>query len=216
MFAESEFLHIIRLPSQEKLRVLFKNYGCEVFLDSRRLVAIITDFFSDEIGLKCRLINAIHSRIHLLILNESDKRISQVRLQQLIMMTMDRTGMSKESAEEIVLLFAYATGKIKDFSLNKVYYPSLHPVRINGLYGYADGNNTVVIAPKYDQAKPFSCDRAKVCRKGRFGYIDRSGEEVIDLIFEKALDFCDGQAKVVLDGESMLIDPDGKTIGGEV
>lgn len=94
----------------------------------------------------------------------------------------------------------------------KAYYNCLRPVKVVGKYGYADENNQVVIAPKYDRAKPFSFDRAKVFAKGKCGFIDRSGDEVIPLVYDKANDFKGNTTEVVLNGEVLTIDIDGRII----
>lgn len=120
--------------------------------------------------------------------------------------------MSDEAAEEFVYLFAYATGRISSYSINKTYYNCLHPVKVAGKYGYADEKNHVVIVPKYDRAKPFSCDRAKVFAKGKYGFIDRAGNEVIQLVYDKANDFKGKTTEVVLSGEALIIDIDGRII----
>lgn len=95
---------------------------------------------------------------------------------------------------------------------NRAYYNCLRPVKVAGKYGYADENNQVVIAPKYDRAKPFSFDRAKVFAKGKYGFIDRSGDEVIPLVYDKADDFKGNTTEVVLNGEVFIIDVDGRII----
>lgn len=95
---------------------------------------------------------------------------------------------------------------------NKAYYICLHPVKVAGKYGYADENNQIVIAPKYDRAKPFSFDRAKVFANGKYGFIDRSGIEIIQLIYDKANDFKGNTTEVVLNGEVLIIDIDGRII----
>ena len=66
--------------------------------------------------------------------------------------------------------------------------------------------------PRYDRAKPFSYDRAKVFAKGKYGFIDRAGEEVIQLIYDKANDFIGKTTEVVLNGETLIIDLDGRIV----
>ncbi len=95
---------------------------------------------------------------------------------------------------------------------NKAYYNCLRPVKVAGKYGYADENNQVVISPKYDRAKPFSFDRAKVFAKGKYGFIDRAGDEVIPLVYDKADDFKGNTTEVVLNGEVFIIDIYGRII----
>lgn len=87
---------------------------------------------------------------------------------------------------------------------NRAYYNCLRPVKVAGKYGYADENNQVVIAPKYDRAKVFA--------KGKYGFIDRSGDEVITLVYDKADDFKGNTTEVVLNGEVFIIDINGRII----
>ena len=65
---------------------------------------------------------------------------------------------------------------------------------------------------RYDRAKPFSFDRAKVFAKGKYGFIDRSGDEVITLVYDKADDFKGNTTEVVLNGEVFIIDINGRII----
>ena len=95
-------------------------------------------------------------------------------------------------------------------SLKKNY--GLRPVKVDGKYGYADKNIQVVIAPKYDRAKPFSYDRAKVFLNGKYGFVDRTGDEVIQLVYDKANDFYGNTTEVILNGEELTIDINGKII----
>lgn len=109
---------------------------------------------------------------------------------------------------------AYFTKK-KDIicNENKVFYSSLHPVKSQGKYGFANNENQIVIQPIYDRVKPFSCDRAKVYKDKKYGFIDRSGYEVIKLIYDEADDFENNVAHVSLNGNTMCIDTNGNTIG---
>lgn len=95
---------------------------------------------------------------------------------------------------------------------NKVFHSSLHPVKIQGKYGFANNENIIVIKPIYDRVKPFSCDRAKVYKDKKYGYIDRSGTEVVKIIYDEADDFCNDIAKVQLDGVVAFIDINGNII----
>jgi hypothetical protein len=46
----------------------------------------------------------------------------------------------------------------------------------NGRWGYIDGNNHWVIAPKFDDAKEFKSGRAAVKFNGKWGYINKRGD----------------------------------------
>lgn len=203
---------------EESLRLLYQNMGENDFANGQRLIAVIMDIPVGELSLKKRLKYAISSNIHSIILSEPKGQMSQERLNQITWVVIEQTGMSEAAAQEMIFLLAYATGRMEFLPKaheNRVFYSSLHPVKVTGKYGYADQTNTVVIEPIYTQAKPFSCDRAKVCRNGHYGYIDRSGEEVIELKYDRAYDFNNGRAEVVLNGKHIIIDTDGNLVVGE-
>lgn len=200
------------LSPHEFLRLLYEKIGEEGFRDSKKINAYISDLMVDFNGVKQRIRYAITSNIQQYILREPAEEIEKTRFMQIVVIVQNQTGMSNEAAEEFVGLFAYATGRIKTYPFNRVYYSSLRPVKVNGKYGYADENNSVVIKPKYDRAKPFINDRAKVCTRGRYGFIDRSGDEVIKLIYDKAEDFTEATTDVVLNGSKIVIDLDGNVI----
>lgn len=193
----------------ELLKCIYDEIGEDGFRDSKRLNAFIADLFDDTTGIKKRITYAVSSDLHLYILNEPEGRLEPYRLQYIIKIVEDHTGLSHINAEEIMRMFAYATGRIEIYEKEKKYYDSLHPVRVNGKYGYADSNNDVVISPKYDKAKPFVGDRAKVCIDGLYGFIDRSGYEVINLIYEYAEDFNREITEVILNGIKHVIDKNG-------
>lgn len=212
MFTDIELIMLKESSPPEFLKLLYGKIGQDGFEDSKKLNAYIADLLIDSSGIKQRIRYAITCNIQNYILREPVCLLEKVRLQQIVLMVKNQTGMSDEVAEEFVYLFAYATGRISSYSLNKTYYNCLHPVKVSGRYGYADENNQVVITPKYDRAKPFSCDRAKVCAKGKYGFIDRAGNEVIQLVYDKANDFQGETTEVVFNGESLIIDINGRTI----
>lgn len=212
MFTDIELIMLKESSPPEFLKLLYGKIGQDGFEDSKKLNAYIADLLIDSSGIKQRIRYAITCNIQNYILREPVCLLEKVRLQQIVLMVKNQTVMSDEAAEEFVYLFAYATGRISSYSLNKTYYNCLHPVKVNGRYGYADENNQVVITPKYDRAKPFSCDRAKVCAKGKYGFIDRAGNEVIQLVYDKANDFQGETTEVVFNGESLIIDINGRTI----
>lgn len=211
MFTEVEITMIRNASPQECLKLLYKKIGSKGFEDSKKLNGYISDLIVDT-TLKQRLYYAVNSNIHFYILKEPTCLIETTRLRQIIQLVKNQTGMSESSAKEIIYLFAYATGRIEIYDENKIYFKSLHPVKINGKYGYANENNELVIKSKYDSVKPFVNDRAKVCLKGYYGFIDRSGDEIIPIIYEKAYDFYDDHTKVVLNGNVITIDKEGKIL----
>lgn len=212
MFTDIELIMLRESSPPEFLKLLYNKIGPAGFEDGNRLNAYIADLLMDSSGIKQRIRYAIKCNIHNYLLHEPDGPLERARLQQIILMVIDQTGMSSDAAEELVYLFAYATGRISSYSPNKAYYNSLHPVKIAGKYGYADENNQVVIFPKYDRAKPFLNNRAKVFAKGKYGFIDRAGDEVIQLVFDQANDFAGKTTEVVLHGESFTIDLNGRII----
>jgi len=209
MFTDVEMTMMNDLSPHEFLRLLYEKIGEEGFRDSKKLNAYISDLMVDFNGVKQRIRYAITSNIQQYILSEPAKEIEKTRFMQIVVIVKEQTGMSSETAEEFVGMFAYATRRILSYPFTKVYYSSLRPVKVNGKYGYADENNAVVIKPKYDRAKPFSNDRAKVCIKNKYGFIDRSGYEVIKLIYDKADDFTGKCTEAVLNGDKIVIDLNG-------
>ena len=196
----------------EFLKLLYEKIGQDGFGDGKKLNAYIADLLTDSTGIKQRIRYAINSNIQNYILREPACTLERTRIQQIVLMVKNQTGMSDEAAEEFVYLFAYATGRISSYLINKTYYKFLHPVKIAGKYGYADESNQVVITPKYDRAKPFSYDRAKVCLKGKYGFIDRAGYEIIQLKYDRADDFKERITEVVLNEETLIIDLDGRIV----
>lgn len=212
VFTDIELIMLRESSPPEFLKLLYGKIGQDGFEDSKKLNAYIADLLVDSSGIKQRIRYAITCNIQNYILREPVCLLEKVRLQQIALMIKNQTGMSDEAAEEFVYLFAYATGRISSYLLNKTYYSCLHPVKVGGKYGYADEKNQVVIVPRYDRAKPFSYDRAKVFAKGKYGFIDRAGEEVIQLIYDKANDFTGKTTEVVLNGETLIIDLDGRIV----
>ena len=212
MFNENEMKILKNSLPQDFLKILYEKIGEEGFANSKMLNAYVSDLLFDDTGFKKRLCFAITSNIQLYVLREPAGLLETTRLQQIIQSVKNSTGMSEAFAEEIIWMFGYATGRIKSYSKNQTFYKFLRPVKVHNKYGFADENNNVVIAPKYDRAKPFICDRAKVCLNGKFGFIDRSGAEIIPIIYDKASDFCAEQAETVLDGKTIIIGMNGQTI----
>ena len=87
----------------------------------------------------------------------------------------------------------------------------LFPVRVKDLWGYIDGRGTLVIAPQFEDAEPFSGDLAAVRVKGKWGFIDQTGALVIPAEYGRARKFSEGFAAV---GTNLwrFIDRTGKAI----
>lgn len=212
MFTQEELIALQKATPPEFFRLLYEMTDSECFLNSAKLIAYMEDLLDAPVNYKQRLRYAIVSNVQKYIIREPQKILDRARMQQIIQNVQIMTGMSDEAAEEIVCLFAYATGRWSTYSLKQAYHPVLHPVKVSGKYGYADGENNVVIPPAYDRAKPFSHDRAKVCKKNKFGFIDRAGNEVIALIYDRANDFSGNLTEVIFNGEKMIIDLNGQRV----
>jgi len=87
--------------------------------------------------------------------------------------------------------------------------------RLSGLtrsgFGYINRKGTIVVQPKYDDAYPFSGDRALVRSGDKYGFIDQKGVEVIKPQFDVACSFSEGLASVRINGKYGYIDKDGQT-----
>ena len=59
-------------------------------------------------------------------------------------------------------------------------------VKINGMWGFVDGQGKIVIEPQYEDAKSFLNGFAAVKKNGLWGYINQDGELVIAPAFEDA------------------------------
>jgi hypothetical protein len=89
----------------------------------------------------------------------------------------------------------------------------LIPFTKNGMMGYVDAAGTVVIAPTFAEAHPFS-DGLACARTGNlYGYIDKSGKFVIPPRFRYASEFHEGMAGVPLGERGWgFIDRAGKEV----
>lgn len=211
MLTQEELIIFQHASPPEFLKLLYET-DSECFSDSTRLIAYIADLLTAPTSFKQRLRYAILANVQQYILREPPRLLEKARIQQIIQNVKTQTGMSDDAAEETVCLFAYATRRWSTYTLNQIYYSVLRPVKISGKYGYADGENNVVIPAVYDRAKPFCRDRAKVCKNNKYGFIDRAGNEVIDLIYDKANDFTGNTTEVILNGEKKIIDLNGNEI----
>ena len=83
-------------------------------------------------------------------------------------------------------------------------------VDVDGLFGYVNLNNKMVIEPKYELAQSFSMGLANVMLNDKYGYIDKTGKVVLDFKYELATPFEeDGTARVKLDGRWASITKEG-------
>ena len=84
-------------------------------------------------------------------------------------------------------------------------------VDVDGLFGYVNMQNEMIIEPKYELAQSFSMGVANVMLNDKYGYIDKTGKEVIPFKYELATPFEeDGTARVKQDGRWAIITLDEK------
>lgn len=89
----------------------------------------------------------------------------------------------------------------------------LHPLCIDGKFGFLDNNCDVQIPFIYEDAKPFSFGLAAVKQNGTYGYINKLGESIIPSGFDDASTFNEsGIAPVKKNGKYGYIDMTGKSI----
>lgn len=72
--------------------------------------------------------------------------------------------------------------------------PALFPFTVNGKGGYIDRQGRVVVAPRYDEVRPFSEGLAAVSIDGEWGFIDGSGTVVIAPQYARVGGFSEGLA----------------------
>src|SRR3954462_5505365 len=80
----------------------------------------------------------------------------------------------------------------------------LHPVMVNGKYGYIDRSGKVVVTPQFDRAGDFSDSLAAVSIGGKWGYMERSGKLAITPQFDLADRFSPGDGLAVVGSQGML------------
>jgi len=80
------------------------------------------------------------------------------------------------------------------------------------LYGYADGENRVFIAPRYMEANNFEGALASVRLAGGWGFINRRGNLVAGGWYDEVRGFSEGRAAVKKDGLWGYIDTAGNSI----
>lgn len=85
---------------------------------------------------------------------------------------------------------------------------NLFPVRIEGQWGFINGNGRIMIEPEFDSGQDFSEGLARV-RDGGVGYLDPSGEWVIEPRFQNGRQFQGGLAAVEIDGRWGFINKSG-------
>src|SRR5579863_10404135 len=88
---------------------------------------------------------------------------------------------------------------------------NLHPVVVNGRYGYIDHSGKLAIAPQFDAAGEFSEHLAPISTAGKWGYIDQTGRTAITPQFDLADPFSrDELALVGMNGKLGYLKKDGQ------
>jgi hypothetical protein len=82
----------------------------------------------------------------------------------------------------------------------------------NGLYGFLDKNQKVIIDFNYEFAENFSDGLSLVRLNRMFGFINKENNKVIPLIFDNAFTFKNGKALVEKDKREYYIDLKGEEI----
>lgn len=110
MFTDIELIMLKESSPPEFLKLLYGKIGQDGFEDSKKLNAYIADLLIDSSGIKQRIRYAITCNIQNYILREPVYLLEKVRLQQIVLMVKNQTGMSDEAAEEFVYLLLMPPG----------------------------------------------------------------------------------------------------------
>ncbi|MCD7947544.1 MAG: WG repeat-containing protein [Oscillospiraceae bacterium] len=85
--------------------------------------------------------------------------------------------------------------------------------RADGLWGYMDMCQRMIVAPTYIQASSFSGGMARVQqRDGKWGFIDKTGAWLVAPVYDDAKNFSCGLAAVQKDGLWGFVDVTGKLV----
>jgi hypothetical protein len=88
----------------------------------------------------------------------------------------------------------------------------LVPVEQDGAWGYARGDGTLAIAPRFERAGRFVEGRALIRQDGRYGFIDTTGTAVIPPTYAAARPFSGGRAPVRPDSLWGFVDRAGTMV----
>lgn len=77
-------------------------------------------------------------------------------------------------------------------------------------YGFIDKTGKMVVAPRYEDAEPFSEGLAAVKHKGAWGYIDKTGKMAVPAQFDAAGPFSEGLAQIQIGSKMGYVDRTGR------
>ncbi len=86
----------------------------------------------------------------------------------------------------------------------------LIPYEDQGLWGYVNAKDSIILQPKFEEAYPTYDLRGRIKLKGKYGYINEKGKVVIKPKYETATDYMHGIASVTHKGKVMIINTEGK------
>lgn len=81
----------------------------------------------------------------------------------------------------------------------------LYRIQINDKWGYANGEDSIVIKPVYDYAYSFKNGIAKVARDNQWGYIDTNNDQIIPLVYDSIMSQGNDVIRVCKEGKWGLI-----------
>lgn len=84
----------------------------------------------------------------------------------------------------------------------------LAAVKLNGLWGFIDEQNNMLIPPIYERVKSFHNERAAVQKDGLWGFVNKVGELVVPTQYLNVESYEDSIARVLIgDGKWVKMDP---------
>ena len=108
----------------------------------------------------------------------------------------------------LVICFAF----INTFLFAQIKDSDLVPFTKDGLSGFIDEKENVIVELKYKKVNYYSEGYASVKLDGKWGFIDKVGTMVINPQFDDAYGFYDGLASVELGGKSFKINRAGQVL----
>ncbi|MEM7108193.1 MAG: WG repeat-containing protein [Bacteroidota bacterium] len=90
----------------------------------------------------------------------------------------------------------------------------LYPVKIDGLYGFIDHQNRLIVSNRYEDVGNFVDGLAPFKLMGKWGFINRKEKIIVQPLYSQVSDFINNVAIVVKDGRHYLMDKKGKRLHG--